>query len=37
MSLATWATQHIGVFEMLNGRTASAWEWITALTSGRAS
>ena len=37
MSLATWATQHIGVFEMLNGSTASAWEWITALTSGRAS
>ncbi len=37
MSLATWATQHIGVLEMLNGRTSSAWEWMTALISGRAS
>ncbi len=37
MSLATCATQHIGVLEMLNGSTSSAWEWMTALTSGRAS
>ena len=37
MSLATCATQHIGVLEMLNGRMSSACECTTALISGRAS
>ena len=37
MKLAMCTTGRSGVVEIVYGRTASAWAWTTACTSGRAS
>jgi hypothetical protein len=37
MKLPEWITGRSGVLVTVNGSTASAWAWTTAITSGRAS